>query len=182
MGVVKHTVHHAEFDGAGKDTLRHRRAGASPVAIDSPGLLAVFQPLPETLALDQIIDQYFTLCDLVITEGFKSEDQPQFVVLGAAADHLPDPLPADLLGFVCDGPVPTDKPVFSRKDIQPLADAIQQRFLKQVSRSEVRLWVDGRFIAVNPFVKAFIGRTVKGMLSALKGVKDPEKVHIKLGR
>jgi len=182
VGVLKHTVHHAEFDGQGKDTHRHRAAGGSPVAIDSPGLFALFQPLDEAMSLDQIIDQYYTLCDIVITEGFKREKQPQFVVLGETADTMPDPLPEHILGFVCDGPVQTDKPVFTRADIKPVADLIQETFLKDVSRSEVRVWVDGQFIPVKPFVKAFIGRTIKGMVSALKGARDPEKIHIKIGR
>jgi molybdopterin-guanine dinucleotide biosynthesis protein MobB len=181
-GVIKHTVHAAEFDGSGKDTHRLRLAGASPAAIQSGGLFALFQPLEKPLSLDQIVDQYCTLCDIVIAEGFKSERQPAFVVLGENADAMPEALPEKLLGFVCDGPVDTDRPVFTREDAKPLADFIQQTFLKEVSRSEVRVWADGEFIPVKPFVKAFIGRTVKGMVSALKGVRDPEKIHIKIGR
>jgi len=46
----------------------------------------------------------------------------------------------------------------------------------------LRLWADGRFIVIKPFVKAFIGQTVKGMLSSLRGSKDAEKIHIKIGR
>ena len=182
VGVIKHTVHHAEFDGKGKDTLRHRQAGASPVAIDSPGLLAVFQPLDEALSLEQIADQYFTTADIIITEGFKREKEPQFVVLGDSAENMPDPRPANMIGVVCDAPVDVDVPVFSRADVAPIADMIQETFLKKVSRSEVRLWVDGKFVPLKPFVKAFVGQTVKGMLNALKGVKAPEKIHIKIGR
>ena len=78
--------------------------------------------------------------------------------------------------------MPTDVPVFSREDVKPIADLIQKKFLKDVSRSHVRVWVDGKFIPVKPFVKAFIGRTVKGMISSLKGAGDPEKIHIKIGR
>ncbi|HOY62685.1 MAG TPA: molybdopterin-guanine dinucleotide biosynthesis protein MobB, partial [bacterium] len=73
-------------------------------------------------------------------------------------------------------------PVFDRNDAKGISDFIQDRYLKNVSRSEVRVWIDGKFLPVKPFVKAFIGQTIKGMLSSLKGGKKGERIHIKIGR
>lgn len=181
-GVIKHTTSHAEFDAKGKDTLRLREAGAAPVAIQSPGLLAVFQPLDAAMPLDAIIDQFYTTADIVITEGFKSEDERQIVVLGARAADVPDPQPENVIAYVCDESFAASVPVFRRDDAAGVADFIQKTFFKPVSRSDVRVWADGKYIPAKPFVKAFIGRTVKAMLGSLRGVKEPEKIHLKIGR
>lgn len=182
VGVIKHTTCRAEFDAKGKDTLRLREAGAAPVAIQAPNLLAVFQPLDEAMPLDAIIDQFYTAADIVITEGFKSEGEQQIVVLGARAENVPDPQPENVIAYVCDESFGADVPVFGRNDAAAVADFIQKTFLKPASRSDVRVWADGKYIPVKPFVKAFIGRTVKAMLGSLRGVNDPEKIHLKIGR
>ncbi len=44
VGSIKHTHHRHELDVPGKDSYRHREAGAAPVAIVSPGMTAVFRP------------------------------------------------------------------------------------------------------------------------------------------
>jgi hypothetical protein len=78
--------------------------------------------------------------------------------------------------------VETELPLFVCSDVAGIADIIEKECFPKRSRSEVRLWIDGGFITLNPFVKAFIGQTVKGMLNALKGCKNPEKIYIKIGR
>ena len=182
VGVIKHTAHKVELDTEGKDTHRLRLAGASPAAIAAGGLLAVFQPLDAEPSLDEISGQYFTLPDIIFAEGFKRESGPQVLVLAPGAKGKPPQVSGTLIAIVADKPFKAGVPVFARNDVKPLADLIEKEFLKPVSRSEVRLWVDGKFVPLNPFVKAFVGQTVKGMVSSLKGAKRAEKIHIKIGR
>jgi molybdopterin-guanine dinucleotide biosynthesis protein B len=71
VGSIKHTHHRHELDVPGKDSYRHREAGAAPVAIVSPGMTAVFRPNPTGIAADgyQWLDSVWEGCDLVLVEG-----------------------------------------------------------------------------------------------------------------
>jgi molybdopterin-guanine dinucleotide biosynthesis protein B len=46
VGTIKHTHHHHELDTPGKDSYRHRQAGAMAVGIVAPTMNAVFWPAP----------------------------------------------------------------------------------------------------------------------------------------
>ena len=94
----------------------------------------------------------------------------------------PAELSDNVLAMVADSQLDARVPVFTRDDVAPIADFIEKELFKPESRSEVRLWIDGKFVPLNPFVKAFVGQTVKGMVSSLKGAKGAEKIHIKIGR
>lgn len=73
VGTVKHTHHHHELDTPGKDSHRHREAGAAVVGILSPGMTAVFQSTDRLGR--EATDRYeglapmFADCDLVLVEG-----------------------------------------------------------------------------------------------------------------
>jgi molybdopterin-guanine dinucleotide biosynthesis protein B len=71
VGSIKHTHHRHELDVPGKDSYRHRQAGAAPVAILSPGMTAVFRPNPTGVAADGYpwLDSVWDGCDLVLVEG-----------------------------------------------------------------------------------------------------------------
>lgn len=78
VGTIKHTHHHHELDTPGKDSFRHRQAGADVVGICSPTMNAVFWPgrndgpgLDDD-AIDGKYAEYapmFEHCDLVLVEG-----------------------------------------------------------------------------------------------------------------
>lgn len=44
----------------------------------------------------------------------------------------------------------------------------------------VQLEIDGRAIELNPFVQGFIARTVRGMVSSLRGVDKPESIRLEV--
>ena len=46
VGTIKHTHHHHELDTPGKDSHRHREAGAELVGVVSRSMTAVFRPRP----------------------------------------------------------------------------------------------------------------------------------------
>ncbi len=77
VGTIKHTHHAHELDTPGKDSHRHRAAGASVSAILSRSLNAVFWPpeLPKNDGEAGAADRYaefephFAACDLVLVEG-----------------------------------------------------------------------------------------------------------------
>jgi molybdopterin-guanine dinucleotide biosynthesis protein MobB len=180
VATVKYTAHHFDPDTEGKDTWRHTKAGSCESVLVTPEKTAIFMPGGRP-PLDELIYEHITLADIVLTEGGKEESAPKIWVIGSA-DEKVECSDDELIAVASDHPVESHAPVFTRNDATGLAALIQKTFLKNVSRSEVRIWIDGKFLPLKPFIKAFVGQTVKGMMSSLKGGKRGEKIHIKIGR
>ncbi len=127
VGVLKHSAHGFEMDRQGKDTWRHRRAGAQAVGIMSPDEIAVIRSLPRELPLEQAAALLGSDLDLVLTEGFRQAPTRKVEVISA---HTGDDVetPADqLLAVVSDCPVRAGVVRFSFEDAVALADLIVER-------------------------------------------------------
>ena len=81
IGIVKHAHHGFDMDRKGKDSYRHRQAGADTVMIASPGQIAMIKDVPGE-RLDDLIP-FFNDMDLLITEGFKRDRAPKIEVFRA---------------------------------------------------------------------------------------------------
>ena len=74
VGTIKHTHHEHELDLPGKDSYRHREAGAAVAGILSRSMNAVFWP-PQTRdnstsdSRYEVFEQIFTDCEVVLVEG-----------------------------------------------------------------------------------------------------------------
>ncbi|NOY43566.1 MAG: molybdopterin-guanine dinucleotide biosynthesis protein B [Planctomycetes bacterium] len=85
VGTIKHTHHQHELDAPGKDSHRHREAGAAVVGILSRSMNAVFWPPSEPTDASRE-DRYeefasiFAGCDLVLVEGDLQTPQPKVEV------------------------------------------------------------------------------------------------------
>ncbi len=144
---IKHTHHHHELDAPGKDSHRHREAGACLVGVLSRQMSAVFIPLELAKQVNQDPaalpdeDRYlpfeplFSLCDLVLVEGDTGTAAPKVEVWRAAMGTPPRSvgdqsvraiISDDDAGAVCSG-----VPYWSRSDIGQLA----QNVLDLVSQS-----------------------------------------------
>ena len=75
VGTIKHTHHHHELDVPGKDSFRHREAGAAAVGILSPSMNAVFWPGSLADGSESREDRYemfsrlFQTCEMILVEG-----------------------------------------------------------------------------------------------------------------
>ncbi len=81
VSVVKHAHHSFDIDQPGKDSYRHRMAGAQEVLVSSQArwaLMAELRGSPE-LTLDQVLSR-LSPCDLVLVEGFKRQPIPKLEV------------------------------------------------------------------------------------------------------
>lgn len=129
VATIKH--HHLDFeiDIEGKDTYRHRKAGAVLTMIISPGTVAMVKDVEEEPTLQQIVDRFVDDVDLIIVEGYKREPLPKIEVYSAREEPpatLGDP---NLLAVVSDTPITTSVPVFKRDDAQSVADLIARAIL-----------------------------------------------------
>lgn len=82
VSVVKHAHHRFDIDRPGKDSWRHREAGASEVLITSSGRWALLHELRDGEAEPPLATQLARLapCDLVLVEGYRDADLPKLEV------------------------------------------------------------------------------------------------------
>ena len=136
VSVVKHAHHEFDIDQEGKDSWRHRRAGAFEVVIASDRRLAKIREYPVLArpTVDQLIAELAD-CDWVLVEGFKHSPLPKIEVW-RAANGKPAQYPADpfVIAIATDDasalPEPTGLPLFALDDI----DAIAAFILSQEGR------------------------------------------------
>lgn len=129
IGTIKHSHHIFDFDKSGKDSWRHKDAGAETVIISSPGKIAMVKNDHQG-TLDSLIG-YFDDLDLVITEGYKGALKPKIEVVRAAR-HGDALLKKDdnLIAVVTDADLDINRPMFGLEDIDKLADFIAEKYLK----------------------------------------------------
>ena len=123
VSVIKHAHHKFDVDVPGKDSWRHRQAGAEEVLVSSGARWALMHELrgareprlPELLAK-------LSGVDLVIVEGYKSERHRKIEVY-RAANGKPLLFPDDpaIAGIVSDVAVDTRLPTVDLDDIAGVA-------------------------------------------------------------
>lgn len=76
VSVVKHAHHKFDIDHPGKDTFRHREAGAFEVVAASNRRLALIREFEReaTLTVHQLIAELYDGVDWVLVEGFKESN------------------------------------------------------------------------------------------------------------
>jgi molybdopterin-guanine dinucleotide biosynthesis adapter protein len=137
VSVMKHTHHDFDIDRPGKDSYRHRQAGASEVLIASGTrwvLMNELRGVPEP-TLEEYV-QRFSPCDLVLVEGFKQEAIPKLEVYRLANGKPPLwPDNPHVIALACDPaeplPFASPLPILDLND----ADAIV-RFILQSLKME----------------------------------------------
>lgn len=82
VGTIKHDAHQFEVDYPGKDTWRHRQAGSVATLICSSSKLALMRDVAEAPRVSELVEDYFGDCDLVVVEGYKSDEGPAICLGG----------------------------------------------------------------------------------------------------
>lgn len=88
VSTVKHTHHDFDMDQPGKDSYRHREAGAHEVLLASGRRWALLHELRDQTepSLDDLLARMAPV-DIVLVEGFKSHRFPKIEVHRPAAGH-----------------------------------------------------------------------------------------------
>ncbi len=76
VSVVKHAHHAFDIDHPGKDTFRHREAGAFEVVVASSKRVALIREFEQeaSLSVHHLIAELYAGVDWVLVEGFKRSD------------------------------------------------------------------------------------------------------------
>ena len=181
IATVKHDVHGFEVDREGKDSWRHKRAGAHTVVISSPQKVALIRDVERDLSLMEIRDKLIREVDLVLSEGYKRDVQPKIEIFRKERhQELLCAKEDNLIAIVSDQTFNVEVPCFDLEDMRGLSDFIEKEFLKPGKGKEVSLHVGGQSIPLSPFVTDFMTKTIKGMLSALKGCDPTGRVEIRI--
>lgn len=193
---VKHTAHAKSVDSEGKDTWRHWKAGSDPVVFMSSIETSIIKHsrTSEQDVVRIILSEFHP--DVLVIEGNKEGDYPKVRIGGVAkrpGTVLSNPSPRTLLAYIekevaverarrqlpglncgkcglsCDG---LARAVAARK--REVADC------KELSDIGVEVLVGGRRIATGRFVSEIVDKTVRGMLSSIKGYEEGGEVEIRL--
>lgn len=129
VSTIKHAHHNFEIDEPGKDSYRHRKAGATEVLVGASSRWALIHELrdePEP-KLDDLLAKLSDV-DLVLVEGFKKGKHPKIEVVreGGPQSRLYRDDPA-IIAVVSDRPVEdANCPVLPLDDIHAIVDFIVQ--------------------------------------------------------
>jgi molybdopterin-guanine dinucleotide biosynthesis protein B len=179
IATVKHDVHGFEVDQEGKDSWRHKQAGAHTVIISSPQKIALIRDVEKDSTLDEIRRRWVQDVDLLLSEGYKKDVQPKIEVFRKEKHKkLLCTKKDNLIAIVSDRKFNVGVPCFHLEDMKGLSNFIEKEFLKSKKEKEVTLRVDGKPIPMTPFVREFLTKTIKGMLSALRGCETSNRIEI----
>jgi molybdopterin-guanine dinucleotide biosynthesis protein MobB len=130
LATVKHAHHDTDIDHPGRDSFRHRQAGAAQVLVSSPkrwALMTELRGAPEPDLADLLgrLDP----CDLVLIEGYKQAPHPKIETHRAAPARgllaLDNPsIRAIASDVALDVALDVTLPVFDLDDVRAIADFI----------------------------------------------------------
>jgi len=126
VSTVKHAHHAFDIDHPGKDSHRHRVAGATEVLLASRNRFALMHELrdEDEPSLAALLAKLSPI-DLVLIEGYKRDDHPKIEAHRAETGNpLIAPDDPTVRGVASDVPLDLDVPVFDLNDTVAVADFI----------------------------------------------------------
>lgn len=126
VSTVKHAHHAFDVDTPGRDSHRHRVAGASEVLVTSRYRWALMhenrhEPEPP---LSTLLSRLSPV-DLILVEGFKKDAHPKIEVFRSAAGHsLMAPLDPSIRAVASDSEMDAPCPVLPLGDVIAIADFV----------------------------------------------------------
>ena len=129
IGTIKHDTHGFDLDHQGKDSYRHKRAGASTTVIAAPHQIGMVKDVATEPDLEELAELYLSDVDLIVAEGYKGSRGPKIEVYRKGQRERLFGRPKDgLIAVACDCEVETEVPRFDLNDVEAIADFIFLRF------------------------------------------------------
>ena len=128
VSVIKHAHHGFDIDRPGKDSYRHREAGANEVLLSCNDRWALMHERRNDgdVTLDELIGR-LAPCDLVLIEGFKQEPVPKLEVY--RPENGKPPLfteRSDIVAVATDAEIETNLPKLPLNDVGAIADFVMK--------------------------------------------------------
>jgi molybdopterin-guanine dinucleotide biosynthesis protein MobB len=131
VATIKHNRHGFEIDHEGKDSWRHKQAGAVTTVVASPSRVAVIEDVTRDYEIGELANRYIRDADIVLVEGFKENPFPKIEVYRTELKR--ERLTGDqdnVIALAVDReiPCPGAPPCFDRNDAAGMADLIEELF------------------------------------------------------
>ena len=182
VATVKHSAHGVDLDLEGKDSWEHARAGSDAVAVSSPHRLAVMAEVDHDRSLAEISRLIGPDFDIILAEGFKQDRAAKIEVHRKEAGPGLVCAPEELVAVVTDEPLDVGVPQYAPDDARGIVDFIEEKYLAKAEGDAVSLYVDGRQVPLNDFVRRLFSNVLFGLISSLKGIADADAIDIAVRR
>ena len=126
VSVIKHAHHGFDIDRPGKDSYRHREAGASEVLLSCNDRWALMHERRDgsDVTLDELLAR-LAPCDLVLVEGFKREPIPKLEVYRPENGKPPlFPERSDIVAVASNVALAVSLPRLALDDVAAIADFV----------------------------------------------------------
>lgn len=123
VSVIKHAHHGFDIDRPGKDSYRHREAGAAEVLLSCHDRWALMHERRSEgeISLEELLGR-LAPCDLVLIEGFKQEPVPKLEVYRPENGKPPlFPERSDIVAVATDTNLDTTLPCLPLDDVERIA-------------------------------------------------------------
>ncbi len=129
VATMKHSHHSLDFDVPGKDSWRHKQAGAAASLLLTTSAMQLIADVTDNQDAEQLAQRYFGDMNLVLAEGFSQSSCAKIEVLrqdcNPNARCLSD---QELIALVTDvADVDTPLPIFALDDIEGIAEFLMTR-------------------------------------------------------
>ena len=125
IATIKHSHHQPEMDTPGKDSWRHKQAGASTSLLVGSEKMLMVSDVDEALNPQLLASRLFTDYDLVLVEGYASVSGPKIEVVRAERSQELRCNEDELVAVATDIPdLKVSVPVLDMNHIQSLIDFI----------------------------------------------------------
>jgi molybdopterin-guanine dinucleotide biosynthesis protein B len=129
VATIKHHNHRFDIDHEGKDSWRHKQAGACLTVLSSPWRVAVVEDVETDHNIVELRDRYIHNADIILTEGFKRNSHPKIEVFRADRNRdLISRGDENLLAVAGDKPPQVDVPCFDGNDVMGIVNLIVNKF------------------------------------------------------
>lgn len=126
VATIKHDVHGFDIDKKGKDTYRHRMAGADTVIISSKNRLAMIKEVQCEVELSDIINMIDDK-DIILVEGYKRSNLRKIEVYREGISNKIITDKDKLIAIASDVELDIDNILVIKKDdYKTLADLVEQ--------------------------------------------------------
>lgn len=181
VGTIKHDIHGFDIDKEGKDSWRHKKAGAILTILSSPSKVAVIKDSDHDAQIDELIARYVNDVDIILVEGFKKSNKPKIEIYRKelSSDIICNG-DDNLIAIATDSSHDINIPQFNINDAKGLAIFLEHQYLSQRINPFISLEVDGKVVSMKPFLQKMLINSIMGMISALEGCSQPHSVTIKI--
>ena len=179
VAAVKHAPRGFNLDKPEKDSWRYNKAGVDTLVLSSPEKLALIKNVDRDPSLAEISKFLGEDFDIILAEGFRKSRKPKIEVHRKGFEP---PGAKGVIALVSDEFLDISIPQFSSEAITGLTSFIEEKFLLNKRKERVSLFVSGKHIPLNPFLKSLFLKTLEAMVSTLKGVKQAKSIDLSIRR